>query len=144
MTNAAKWCNAVVIVRGSAIDAQIHGPEGTGRATAFDFEGTGAQRTWTGRVSVAPGANTGAHHHGRQEVLVFVINGRTEIRWGDGLEFAAEIGVGDFAYFAPYVPHQERNLSTTNPVELLVVRSDNERIAVALEVEVAPRPEWVK
>lgn len=121
----------------------MRGPSGTGRATAFDFAGTGAQRTWIGRVTVKPGANTGPHHHGRHEALIYVISGRTEIRWGERLEFAAEVGAGDVVYFAPQVPHQERNLSAAETVEFLVVRSDNEKIAVNLDIRPVEIPEAV-
>lgn len=121
----------------------MHGPSGTGRATAFDFTGTGGQRTWLGRVTLKPGVQTGAHHHGRHEVAVYVISGSPEIRWGERLEFVAQVAAGDFVYFAPNVPHQERNPSAVEPVEFLVVRSDNERIVVNLEVEPAERPETV-
>jgi uncharacterized RmlC-like cupin family protein len=112
----------------------MRGPSGTGRATVFDFAGTGSQQTWIGRVTLKPGAKTGAHHHGRHEVAVYVITGCTEIRWGDRLEYATEVTAGDFVYFAPQVPHQELNLSASEAVEFLVVRSDNEKIAFHLDV----------
>jgi uncharacterized RmlC-like cupin family protein len=53
------------------------------------------------------------------------------------------VAVGDFVYFTPYVPHQERNPSDSEPVDLLVVRSDNERIAVTLDVVPIAQPESV-
>jgi uncharacterized RmlC-like cupin family protein len=121
----------------------VRDPAGTGRATAFDFAGNGSERTWIGRVSLKPNAKTGAHHHGRHEVMVYVISGRTEIRWGDHLEFSADVGSGDLVYFSPYVPHQERNLSGNETVEFLVVRSDNEKIVVALDVAPTEHPETV-
>ena len=141
MPDAMKWRGDVRIVRASSLESLIHAPSGTGRATAFDFAGTGGQRTWIGRVSVKPNAKTGAHHHGRHEVVVYVVSGRTEIRWGDRLEFTADVGAGDFVYFSPYVPHQERNLSGVEAVEFLVVRSDNEKLAVGLDVLPVERPE---
>ena len=143
MSDATKWRDGVRIVRASSLEALVHASSGTGRATAFDFAGTGGQRTWIGRVSLKPSAKTGAHHHGRHEVMVYVVSGRTEIRWGDRLEFTADVGAGDFVYFLPYVPHQERNLSEHEAVEFLVVRSDNEKIAVRLDVLAVERPEAV-
>jgi len=105
MAGPVQWRDGVTVVRSTTIDAQIHEPGGTGRATVFDFAGTGSERTWIGRVSLKANGNTGAHHHGRHEVMVYVISGRTEIRWGDRLQFAAEVATGDLAYFAPDVPH---------------------------------------
>ena len=50
---------------------------------------------------------------------------------------------GDFIYFAPYVPHQERNLDAAGTLDFLVVRSDNDRIVVKLDVAPAASPEAV-
>ena len=138
-----KWRNGVNVVRAGAIDAAMRAASGNGRATAFDFIGSGGQRTWIGTVTQKPGSSTGAHHHGRHEVLVYVVRGRSEIRWGERLEFAAVVGAGDFVYFAPYVPHQERNPSDTESVDFLVVRSDNERIVVPFDAAPAQDPESV-
>ncbi len=122
----------VRIVRGE--DLQTIRRNGNGRATAFDFTGEGGSHTWIGTVTLQPGGNTGGHHHGRHEVAVYVISGRCELRWGEHLDRYAEIGAGDFAYFTPGIPHQERNLSDHKTVEFLVVRSDNERIVVPVEI----------
>lgn len=143
MTEKAKWkTDGVTVVRAETLHASMHEPSRKGRATAFDFAGTGGQKTWIGTVTLQPGANTGAHHHGRHEVAVYVAKGRSEIRWGETLEFAAEVGPGDIVYFAPYVPHQERNLEDGETL-FVVVRSDNERIAVSLDVVPVERPETV-
>jgi uncharacterized RmlC-like cupin family protein len=75
--------------------------------------------------------------------MVYVISGRSEIRWGDGLRFAAEVAAGDFVYFSPHIPHQERNLSGETAVEFLVARSDNEKIAVSLDIVPVEHPELV-
>ena len=143
MTQAPKWrTNGVRVVRGGALDAAMRGP-GQGRATAFDFSGNGGQATWIGTVSLAPAGKISAHHHGRHEVALYVVKGRSRISWGERLEFAADVGPGDFIYFAPYVPHQELNVSADETVEFVVVRSDNERIAISLDVEPVPQPELV-
>ena len=68
------------------------------------------------------------------EVAVYVVKGRGQIRWGERLEFASEVNPGDFAYFPPYVPHQELNLSNDATLDFVVVRSDNERIAIDLDI----------
>ena len=140
MSNATDWRDGVRVVRGEALGKAMLG---TGRATAFDFGGIGGKETWIGTVTMPPKAVTGAHHHGRHEVAIYVVKGRSEIRWGERLDFAAEVGPGDFVYFAPYVPHQELNLSGTDTVDFVVVRSDNERIAVTLDIVPVDQPETV-
>ena len=143
MTEAAKWRTGVTVVRAAAQEAARLGPGGTGRATVVDYAGSGGQRTWIGTVTLQPKAKTGTHHHGRHEVTIYVVKGRSEIRWGERLEFAAEVGPGDFVYFAPYVPHQELNLDADESVDFVVVRSDNEKIVVPLDDRPVERPEIV-
>jgi uncharacterized RmlC-like cupin family protein len=122
-----KWrTDGVTVVRGAAM-------LGKGRATAFDFAGSGGRETWIGTVTMQPNAKTGAHHHGRHEIAIYVVKGRSQIRWGEQLEYAAEVGPGDFVYFAPFVPHQELNRSASETVDFVVVRSDNGGIVVKLD-----------
>src|SRR5215470_1188258 len=135
MAPTTKWRDGVRVVRATSLQAA--------RATAFDFTGAGGRETWVGTVTLPPAAKTGTHHHGRHEVAIYVVRGRTEIRWGERLEFAANVGPGDFVYFAPHVPHQELNLSATESVDFVVVRSDNERIAVPIDVPPVDQPEIV-
>lgn len=142
MTETMKWrTDGVTVVRAESLNRAMRG---TGRATAFDFAGTGGQETWIGAVTLQPNAKTGAHHHGRHEVAVYVVKGRSQICWGERLEFAAEVGPGDFVYFPPYVPHQELNLDDSETLDFVVVRSDNAGIVVKLD-DVVPveQPETV-
>ena len=144
MTEKARWrTDGVTVVRAESLQASMREPSRKGRATAFDFTGSGGQKTWIGTVTLQPNANTGAHHHGRHAVAVYVVKGRSEIRWGERLEFAAEVGPGDFVYFAPFVPHQEINLDAGKTLDFVVVRSDNETIAVGLDIAPVERPETV-
>src|SRR5713101_8272912 len=144
MTEKAKWrTDGVTVVRAESLQATLRDPSRKGRATAFDFAGSGGQKTWVGTVTLQPNANTGAHHHGRHEVAIYVVKGRSEIRWGERLEFAAEVGPGDFVYFAPYVPHQELNLDASETLDFVVIRSDNAGIVVKLDVAPVEQPETV-
>jgi uncharacterized RmlC-like cupin family protein len=129
MDDSRDWRTGGTVRRAATVAAER--VSNGGRSTAFDFSGIGGgDKTWIGSVQVAPQANIGPHTHGRHEVMVYVVKGRSEIRWGARLDYAAEIGPGDFVYFAPHVPHQERSLESTEIVEYLVVRSDNEKIAL--------------
>ncbi len=139
----SKWRTSVTVRRAGAIETAMRPPAGPGRATVFDFAGIGEEKTWIGVASLAPGRRTGAHHHGRHEVALYVAKGRAQIRWGDRLEFMADLAEGDFAYFAPFVPHEEINPDPNAPVDFVVVRSDNERIAEPLEVATEENPEAV-
>ena len=142
MTVKKNWRSGVTVVRGRSLEEAMRGPAG-GRATAFDFSGSGGKSTWVGAVTNPPGAKNGTHNHGRHEVALYIVKGRSEIRWGERLEYAAEVGPGDFVYFEPHVPHRERNLSDTETVDFVVVRSDKERIVNTMDDAPVDRPEVV-
>ena len=143
MDATTKWRDGVTGIRGDSLDRAMRGSSGAGRATAFDFAGTVGRETLIGTVRLKPSEKTGAHHHGRHEVALYIAKGRSEIRWGEQLDFVAEVAAGDFVYFAPYVPHQELNLSTSETVDFVVVRSDNAGIVVTLDIVPVEEPERV-
>jgi len=95
-------------------------------------------------VRIDPNAKTGVHHHGALESVIYVIRGRARMRWGERLEYVAEAGPGDFIYVPPYVPHQEINADPDNPLECVLVRSDNEAVVVNItDVDPVEAPETV-
>src|SRR5581483_5260568 len=143
MSSGTWRTEGVRVVRAAAIGARMGAAAGAGRATACEFTGSGGRETWIGKVALAPGGQTGAHHHGRHEVAVYVVRGRGLIRWGERLEWGAEIGPGDFVYFAPFVPHQEINLDAGASLDFVVVRSDGERIALDLDIAPVAAPEMI-
>jgi uncharacterized RmlC-like cupin family protein len=104
----------------------------------------GAQKIWAGTVSIQPNAKTGVHHHGELESVIYVVRGKARMRWGDHLEYVAEAGPGDFIYVPPFVPHQEINASPDEPLECVLVRSDNEAVVVNItDVDPVEQPEEV-
>jgi len=113
------------------------------RAAAVNAARVGAQKIWAGTVRIDPNAKTGAHHHGALESVIYVVSGRARMRWGEQLEFVAEAGPGDFIYVPPYVPHQEINALSDQPLHCVLVRSDNEAVVVNLNIEPAEQPEAV-
>ena len=138
--------DGVRIVHANELDMNTPQTPGMTRAAAITHAKTGANKLWAGTVVVQPNAKTGAHHHGELESVLYVIRGRARMRWGDHLEYVDEAGPGDFIYVPPYVPHQEMNASTTEPVEVVVVRSGQEPIVVNLDIpspdqsDDAPKP----
>jgi uncharacterized RmlC-like cupin family protein len=114
------------------------------RAAAINHARAGANKLWAGTVSVEPNARTGAHHHGHLESIIYVVRGRARMRWGERLEFVAEAEPGDFIFVPPYVPHQEINADPNQPLECVLVRSDNEAVVVNItDVDPVERPEEV-
>ena len=133
----------VRIVKGSDLDTNTPQTPGMTRAAAINFARAGAQKLWAGTVSVQPDAKTGAHHHGHLESIIYVVKGRARMRWGEKLEYVAEADPGDFIFVPPYVPHQEINARTDEPLECVLVRSDPEAVVVNLEIEPVETPEAV-
>ena len=135
--------NGVRIVHANELDMNTPQTPGMTRAAAITHARVGANKLWAGTVTIQPDAKTGAHHHGALESVIYVIRGRARMRWGDRLEFVAEAGPGDFIYVPPYVPHQEINAAPDEPLECVLVRSDQEAVVVNLDIPVVEQPESV-
>jgi len=143
--NQPNWkTNGVRIVHADELDSNTPQTPGMTRAAAINNAIAGANKLWAGTVSIHPNAKTGAHHHGELESVIYVIQGRARMRWGDRLEFTAEAGPGDFIYVPPYVPHQEINASPDSALECVIVRSGQEPIVVNLDISGAEPPEEVQ
>jgi uncharacterized RmlC-like cupin family protein len=148
MTNAAgktDWrSHGVRIVKAAELDFNTPQTPGMTRAAAINFAKAGASKLWAGTVNVQPNAKTGAHHHGHLESIIYVVKGRARMRWGERLEYVDEAEPGDFIYVPPYVPHQEINARTDEPLECVLVRSDQEPVVVNLDIEPAEHLEEVR
>ena len=124
--------DGVRVIPGDRLDANTAQTPGMFRQAAINAARVGAQKIWAGTVAIQPDAKTGVHHHGDLESVIYVVSGRARMRWGERLEFVAEAGPGDFIFVPPYVPHQEINASTDEPLHCVLVRSDNEAVVVNL------------
>src|SRR6266567_8369479 len=142
--NESAWKHkGVRVVHANELDPNTPQTPGMNRAAAITYARAGAERLWAGTVVIHPKAKTGAHHHGPVESIIYVVSGRARMRWGDQLQFTAEAGPGDFIYVPPYVPHQEINASETEPLECVLVRSDNEAVAINIDITPVEKPEEV-
>jgi uncharacterized RmlC-like cupin family protein len=135
--------NGVRVIPGNSLDPNTPQTPGMHREAAINFARVGAQKIWAGTVTIHPNAKTGAHHHGELESVIYVVRGKARMRWGEHLEFVAEAGPGDFIYVPPFVPHQEINASSDEPLECVLVRSDKDPVVVNLDIEPVEKPEEV-
>jgi uncharacterized RmlC-like cupin family protein len=136
--------NGVRIVHSDQLDLNTPQTPGMTRAAAINRAMAGANKLWAGTVRVEPDAKTAPHHHGALESIIYVIGGRARMRWGEKLEFFADAGPGDFIYVPPFVPHQEINAMSSEPLMCVVVRSDQEPVVVNLNISTAESPEEVR
>ncbi len=136
--------HGVQVIKGNQLDPNTAQTPGMQRAAAINAARVGAQKIWAGTVKIDANAKTGAHHHGALESVIYVVRGRARMRWGEKLEYVAEAEAGDFIFVPPFVPHQEINASTDEPLECVLVRSDNEAVVVNLEIDAVEKPEAVE
>jgi uncharacterized RmlC-like cupin family protein len=143
--DAPRWKHdGVRVISGDRLDANAAQTPGMSRQAAINHARVGAQKIWAGTVALEPNAKTGVHHHGALESVIFVVQGKARMRWGERLDFTAEAGPGDFIYAPPYVPHQEINADPDNLLECVLVRSDNEAVVVNIvDVDPVEKPETV-
>jgi uncharacterized RmlC-like cupin family protein len=127
----------VRVIKGDRLDPNTAQTPGMFRQAAINAARVGAQKLWAGTVRIEANAKTGVHHHGPLESVIYVVAGHARMRWGDHLEFVAEAWPGDFIYVPPFVPHQEINADPDEPLQCVLVRSDNEAVVVNLP-DIAP------
>ena len=136
--------DGVQVIKRDKLDANTAQTPGMHREAAINHARVGAQKIWAGTVAIQPNAKTGVHHHGALESVIYVVRGKARMRWGERLEFMAEAEPGDFIFIPPYVPHQEINADPNNPLECVLVRSDNEAVVMNItDIEPVEKPEAV-
>tara|TARA_B100000989_G_scaffold278856_1_gene240994 strand:+ start:139 stop:612 length:474 start_codon:yes stop_codon:yes gene_type:complete len=141
MMDGKDWkSEGVKIIKGDSLDTNTPQTPGMNRAAAINQATAGAKKLWAGTVTIHADAKTGAHHHGALESIIYVVSGQARMRWGEKLEFVCEAGPGDFIYVPPYVPHQEINANSEEPLECILVRSDQEPVVVNLDIPVVEDP----
>ena len=85
---------------------------------------TGAKHLSMNLVVIPPGAKAEPHYHKDFETGIYVLQGRVETRFGEGLKKSVINDAGDFVFIPPNLPHQPFNLSDTETAIGIVVRND--------------------
>lgn len=94
---------------------------------------TGATGISMNLAIIPPGGTAEPHFHANYETAIYLLKGRVETRYGQGLKQTKIAEAGDFIFVPPGVPHQPRNLSADEPAYALVARNDpNEQENVVL------------
>jgi uncharacterized RmlC-like cupin family protein len=120
------------VVKPSQFNSNTPQTSGMRRLAAVSRELTGSQELWGGVMVAEPNTTSGVHHHGHLETIVYVLTGRTKLRWGTRLEHEELAEAGDFLFIPAYLPHQEINPSPDEPTQWIVVRSGSEAVVVSL------------
>jgi len=82
-------------------------------------------------IVIPPGGAAEPHFHKGYETAIYLLKGRVQTRYGEGLKKSMVNETGDFIFIPADVPHQPVNLSLTEPAYALVARNDpNEQESV--------------
>jgi len=82
-------------------------------------------------VVIPAGGAAEPHLHKGYETAIYLLEGRVDTRYGEGLRQSVICEQGDFIFIAADVPHQPVNLSHTERALALVARNDpNEQESV--------------
>ena len=84
----------------------------------------GAKHLTLLKVVIPPGGSAEAHVHRGYKSAIYLVQGRVETRYGEGLKRSVINQAGDFIFVPPDVPHQPFNLSDTEPAIAIVARND--------------------
>ena len=108
------------------------------RFAAISGRTAGARRLWMGRTHVAPGGNSGDHHHGESETAIYVVSGHPvfvflDVEGDEPVETRVETGPGDYIFVPPYVPHREENPDPDTEAVVVIARTTQEAIVVNLD-----------
>jgi uncharacterized RmlC-like cupin family protein len=123
------------VVMPEEFDSSTAQTPGSTRLAAIAGKSASKSQMWGGLFFVEPKSQTAIHHHGVQETIVYVLEGRALIRWGRHGEFEAVAKRGDFICVPPFLPHQETNPSDSVTFSWVVVRSTPEPIVVNLPTD---------
>jgi uncharacterized RmlC-like cupin family protein len=129
------YSEVIRIVTPEEFDSDTAQTPGSKRVAAIAGMSASTRRMWGGLFFVEPKSQTGIHHHGVQETIVYVLEGQALIRWGERGEFEAIAKPGDFIRVPPFLPHREINPSGSVTFSWVVVRSTPEAIIVNLPAD---------
>jgi uncharacterized RmlC-like cupin family protein len=117
-------------------------------AQGFDyFAGISAQSAGSAglcmhRLDIPPGGAARPHLHEHHETAIYVLSGRAEMRFGEGLRERLEVRAGDFLFIPAGMPHLPYNPSEDEPCTAVLARTDpNEQESVVLLDDDGHRPD---
>ncbi|HSV40490.1 MAG TPA: cupin domain-containing protein [Nocardioidaceae bacterium] len=89
---------------------------GMARELAFELP-----RLWAGRVTTAPGAVSGWHHHDKNETSLYVVSGILRLEF-EGYDGWLDAEAGDFIHVPSFTVHRESN-PTDQPSVAVIARA---------------------
>jgi uncharacterized RmlC-like cupin family protein len=110
-----------------------HGRQGFDYFAGISAESVGARAICMHLLEIPPGERANAHLHEEHETAIYVLGGRTEMWYGEGLTEHLVVGAGELLYIPAGMPHLPVNPSQTEPCLAILARTDpNEQQSVVL------------
>jgi uncharacterized RmlC-like cupin family protein len=126
MSDAAPACR--VFRPGETYD----GKQGFSYFAGISAESTGSRGVCMHLLTIPPGGRAKAHLHENHETAIYMLEGETEMWWGERLENHMIVRAGDLLYIPAGVPHLPAN-RTDRPASAVIARTDpNEQESVVL------------
>ena len=127
------WHRPLVHVRRGDLSGDTRQTSGMARREAISGKSAGSEKVWMGQTHVAPGTNSGDHHHGEAETAIYVLSGHPAFVFADGdREVRLATEPGDYIFVPPFVPHREENPDPDHEAVVVIARSTQEAIVVNL------------
>ena len=85
----------VRLVKPLQFDYQTPQTTGMRRLAAISHFLAGSESLWAGVLLAEPNTTSSVHHHGHLETVVYVLSGKSKVRWGSRLEHEVDLEPGD-------------------------------------------------
>jgi uncharacterized RmlC-like cupin family protein len=85
---------------------------------------SGAKALSMNLVVIPAGGAAEPHYHMGYETAIYILKGKVETRYGEGLARSVVNVEGDFVFIPPGLPHQPVNVSATETALAIVARND--------------------
>ncbi len=113
--------------------ATFAGKQGLDYFAGISAESAGSQALCLHLLRIPPGGRARAHLHAGHETAIYVLQGESEMWYGEHLQQHLVARAGDFVYIPAGVPHLPANTSATEPCVAVIARTDpNEQESVVL------------
>jgi uncharacterized RmlC-like cupin family protein len=114
-------------------DGTYSGAQGFDYFEGISAESTGARGLCMHRLEIPPGGSARPHMHEHHETAIYVLQGRSEMRYGEGLSEHLEVRAGQFLFIPAGMPHMPYNPSDSEACIAVLARTDpNEQESVVL------------
>ncbi|MHB1006292.1 MAG: cupin domain-containing protein [Chloroflexota bacterium] len=103
---------------------QIVTKQGLTNFVGLSADTVGARNLCMHLVVIPAGKSAQPHCHSDHETAIYILKGRIETRFGQGLRESIINEPGDMLYIGPNIWHQPMNLSDTEEAVAVVARND--------------------